>query len=36
LHQPTEKLRQLSEGGATPKELLDSLTLLGLVEDDIP
>ena len=34
LHQPTNKLRQLSEGGATPQELLNSLELLGLVEDE--
>lgn len=34
LHQPTAKLRQLSEGGATPEELLDSLELLGLVEEE--
>lgn len=31
LHSPTEKLRQLSEGGATPDELMQSLALLGLV-----
>ena len=34
LHDPTSKLRQLSEGGATPDELLDSLKLLGLVEEE--
>lgn len=34
LHKPTNKLRQLSEGGATPEELLNSLGLLGLVEED--
>ena len=34
LHGPTTKLRQLSEGGATPDELLDSLKLLGLVEEE--
>lgn len=34
LHQPTTKLRQLSEGGATPEELLDSLRILGLVEEE--
>lgn len=34
LHNPTAKLRQLSEGGATPAELLDSLKLLGLVEQE--
>jgi glutamyl-tRNA reductase len=34
LHQPTEKLRQLSEGGATPEELLNSLRILGLVQED--
>jgi len=34
LHGPTTKLRQLSEGGATPDELLNSLILLGLVEDE--
>lgn len=33
LHSPTEKLRQLSEGGATPEELMESLSLLGLVRD---
>ena len=33
LHSPTEKLRQLSEGGATPDELMQSLSLLGLVRD---
>lgn len=33
LHNPTEKLRQLSEGGATPEELMQSLTLLGLVRE---
>ena len=34
LHTPTEKLRQLSEGGATPDELLHSLQLLGLVPEE--
>lgn len=34
LHTPTEKLRQLSEGGATPDELLQSLELLGLVPEE--
>ncbi len=34
LHSPTEKLRQLSEGGATPDELMQSLELLGLVPGD--
>lgn len=34
LHGPSSKLRQLSEGGATPEELLDSLKLLGLLEED--
>lgn len=34
LHGPTTKLRQLSEGGAAPDELLNSLILLGLVEDE--
>jgi glutamyl-tRNA reductase len=34
LHDPTTKLRQLSEGGATSEELLDSLRILGLVEDE--
>ncbi len=34
LHSPTEKLRQLSEGGATPDELLQSLEVLGLVEEE--
>jgi glutamyl-tRNA reductase len=33
LHNPTEKLRQLSEGGATPEELMHSLELLGLVRE---
>lgn len=33
LHAPTEKLRQLSEGGATPDELMQSLELLGLVQE---
>ena len=33
LHSPTEKLRQLSEGGASPHELMQSLELLGLVRD---
>ena len=33
LHTPTEKLRQLSEGGATPEELMHSLELLGLVPE---
>ena len=34
LHEPTIRLRQLSEGGATPQELLDSLKILGLVEEN--
>ena len=34
LHQPTSKLRQLSEGGATPEELLNSLEILGLVDEE--
>jgi len=36
LHQPTSKLRQLSEGGATSEELMNSLELLGLVDEDNP
>lgn len=34
LHTPTEKLRQLSEGGASPEELMQSLELLGLVHEE--
>lgn len=34
LHSPTEKLRQLSEGGASSDELMQSLSLLGLVTED--
>lgn len=34
LHQPTSKLRQLSEGGASPEELLSSLEILGLVQEE--
>lgn len=34
LHSPTEKLRQLSEGGATAEELLQSLEILGLVKEE--
>lgn len=34
LHSPIEKLRQLSEGGATPDELVQSLELLGLVREE--
>lgn len=34
LHSPTEKLRQLSEGGVSPEELMNSLELLGLVPEE--
>jgi glutamyl-tRNA reductase len=34
LHNPTEKLRQLSEGGANPEELMNSLQILGLVKEE--
>ena len=34
LHRPTSKLRQLSEGGASSEELLASLELLGLIEEE--
>ncbi len=34
LHSPTEKLKQLSEGGASSEELMQSLSLLGLVTED--
>lgn len=34
LHNPTSKLRQLSEGGATSQELLSSLEILGLVDEE--
>jgi glutamyl-tRNA reductase len=33
LHAPTEKLRRLSEGGASPEELMHSLELLGLIQE---
>lgn len=34
LHNPTSKLRQLSEGGASSQELLSSLEILGLVDEE--
>lgn len=34
LHSPTSKLRQLSEGGASSQELLNSLEILGLVDGE--
>ena len=34
LHSPTQQLRQLSEGGAKPEELLESLRVLGLIPDE--
>lgn len=34
LHKPTNKLRQLSEGGATSQELMSSLEILGLIDEE--
>lgn len=34
LHSPTQQLRQLSEGGAKPPELLESLRVLGLIAEE--
>lgn len=34
LHAPTERLKQLSSGGASPEDLSRSLELLGLSEEE--